>query len=100
MAAPGIELSDGGLVDLEGVVDFLWRRGEALARRFSEEYDAAVLAARDFPLLGAPLSRGERRIRIGSGPYRLIYTIREDGIVVIIAVAHTSRRPGYWRERL
>lgn len=32
-------------------------------------------------------------------PYRVIYFARDD-LLMIVAVAHTKRRPGYWRERL
>ena len=31
-------------------------------------------------------------------PYELIYEIHDD-TAVIIAVAHSSRQPGYWRDR-
>ena len=31
-------------------------------------------------------------------PYELIYQF-EGTVAVIIAVAHSSRRPGYWRDR-
>lgn len=32
-------------------------------------------------------------------PYLLVYRVR-DNLLQIIAVAHTSRRPSYWRDRL
>lgn len=32
-------------------------------------------------------------------PYRVVYFVR-DGELVIVAFAHQSRRPGYWRERV
>jgi len=32
-------------------------------------------------------------------PYLVVYAILSDQLV-IIAVAHTSKRPGYWRRRL
>src|SRR5262249_33285396 len=31
-------------------------------------------------------------------PYRLIYRVRDNDIY-IVAIAHTSRRPGYWQRR-
>ena len=33
-------------------------------------------------------------------PYRLLYFIDEDGIVVLLAVAHFKRRLFYWRDRV
>ena len=45
-------------------------------------------------------TKGEvRRYLIRRFPYAVIYEMRGDQAVVL-AVAHTSRRPGYWRERL
>lgn len=32
-------------------------------------------------------------------PYALVYEVRPDG-VEFVAVAHTSRRPGYWLDRV
>lgn len=32
-------------------------------------------------------------------PYRVVYFLDED-LLRIVAVAHSKRRPGYWRERM
>jgi toxin ParE1/3/4 len=32
-------------------------------------------------------------------PYRVVYFVTEE-LLTIVAVAHSKRRPGYWRERL
>ena len=40
-----------------------------------------------------------RKAIVRKTPYLLIYAIVPDGIVVV-ALAHTRRRPGYWRDRL
>jgi toxin ParE1/3/4 len=32
-------------------------------------------------------------------PYAILYTVEED-FVLIVAVAHFSREPGYWRQRI
>ena len=39
-----------------------------------------------------------RHFRVQGFPYKVAYRIREDDIYVV-AVAHTSRRPGYWKDR-
>ena len=43
--------------------------------------------------------REVRRVLTKVFPYGILYTI-ESGHVLIIAVAHYSRAPGYWRHRL
>jgi toxin ParE1/3/4 len=50
------------------------------------------------PEAGAPLA-GELRKRIVIGfPYYIIYRVWEE-YIYLVAVAHHSRRPGYWRDR-
>jgi plasmid stabilization system protein ParE len=39
-----------------------------------------------------------RQFRVRGFPYKVAYRIREHDIYVV-AVAHTSRRPGYWKDR-
>ena len=52
-----------------------------------------------FPL-AAPLIAGRvRRFVLSGYPYDLIYAVTTDEIV-ILAIAHHSRQPGYWLERV
>ncbi|MCR4374699.1 MAG: type II toxin-antitoxin system RelE/ParE family toxin [Acidobacteria bacterium] len=39
-----------------------------------------------------------RKLRVPGFPYYVVYRIRE-GDIYVVAIAHTSRRPGYWRDR-
>ena len=39
-----------------------------------------------------------RQLRVQGFPYYIVYRIREQDLYVV-AVAHTSRRPGYWKNR-
>jgi toxin ParE1/3/4 len=38
-------------------------------------------------------------VRVNRFPYVLIFRQTAPSVVTVIAVAHTSRRPGYWRGR-
>ena len=42
---------------------------------------------------------GTRKACVGRFPHLLVFMHRP-GRIEIVAVAHTSRRPGYWRDRL
>lgn len=46
-----------------------------------------------------PISGTIRRCRMRRFPYGVIYTALDVDLLVL-AVAHLHRRPGYWRERL
>ncbi len=58
---------------------------------------AAPGASPRWPLVAAPAE--VRRRTICRFPYAIAYFVH-DNTVMIIAVAHTSRRPGYWVDRL
>ena len=76
---------------------------DAQSPGLGDEFVAAVSVAgkqlQDFPLSGQKIGRGTRRVLIRRFPYQLIYRVEGDEIV-IYAVAHQKRRPGYWRKRL
>ncbi|MDO9225131.1 MAG: type II toxin-antitoxin system RelE/ParE family toxin [Pseudomonadota bacterium] len=52
-----------------------------------------------FPLAAPLISENVRRFILSGYPYDLIYAVRVEEIA-ILAVAHHSRQPGYWLERL
>ena len=50
------------------------------------------------PDSGTPEVGGTRRVPVTGFPYQVVYRSLSDGIV-IVAVAHSKRRPGYWSGR-
>lgn len=40
-----------------------------------------------------------RRAKVRRHPYLVVYAVLPDQLVVL-AIAHTGKRPGYWRERI
>ncbi len=68
---------------------------------------AAGVAARSAmrrPRIGSPVpiesQVGEvRRVRVVGFPYQVVYAVLPDDVIVL-AVAHNHRRPGYWASRL
>jgi plasmid stabilization system protein ParE len=59
----------------------------------------AAARALAFPLSGTPAAAGTRRVLVRDFPFSIIYRVDEDGILVF-AVAHSARRPEYWRSRV
>ncbi|WP_143854013.1 type II toxin-antitoxin system RelE/ParE family toxin [Nostoc sp. 'Peltigera membranacea cyanobiont' 210A] len=51
------------------------------------------------PTRWAVVDEDIRRCLTRKFPYGILYTIEEDR-VLILAVMHCSREPGYWKERL
>ena len=50
------------------------------------------------PVPGVEMIRDARRVLLRRFPYSIVFYERETEII-IIAFAHSSRRPGYWRSR-
>ena len=53
------------------------------------------------PEIGTPASVDHltRRVLVPRFPYQIVYRLRPSEIV-IVAVAHLKRRPGYWKNRI
>lgn len=83
---------------IDAVRWYLGEGGTVTAERFeSAVYHAVRLLAR-MPRLGASVYRRFRLWSVKDFPYTLVYRIEAEGISVI-ALAHQSRAPGYWRKR-
>ena len=72
---------------------------EDLGRRFLRAVHVARAEIERDPSQFPFYDRPARSRRVAGFPYRLIYE-ETDAAIVIIAVAHLSREPGYWKNRL
>jgi plasmid stabilization system protein ParE len=77
-------------------------------QRAAERFFALILdsetsiqnAPRSWPFAPqVPQQLGVRRLVLHDFPYSMVY-LELDTEIVIVAVAHAKRRPGYWRNRL
>jgi len=68
------------------------------ANRFREAVEAATARALAFPKSGPQYLVNTRRVFVRGYPFFLVDREERDGIVVL-AVVHDSRRPGYWASR-
>jgi len=65
--------------------------------RFIAEVHRCLGFVSEHPL-AAPEEKGVRKKLLNHFPYNLLYAIESD-LIVVVAVAHQKRRPGYWRSR-
>jgi len=79
-------------------VDYYDRISPELGDAFISEVEAGIVSICENPAAWLPLARGIRRFRTRTFPYGIVYTVRQDQILVL-AVMHLHRRPGYWRNR-
>jgi toxin ParE1/3/4 len=75
-------------------------RSPGLGDRMLEAAGAAIRMIREFPDAQPPDDGPYRRCLLDVFPFALIYRLDEDQETsVIIAFAHLSRKPKYWRRR-
>jgi toxin ParE1/3/4 len=70
-----------------------------LGERFIVSLEAAIESICQAPERWPTLEQDIRRRLLRVFPYAVLYTI-EDGHVLIVAVMHCHRKPGYWRTRV
>lgn len=68
------------------------------ADKFRAAVEEATARALSFPAAGLQYLGNTRRVFVKGYPFFLVYRPEPDGIVVI-AVVHGARRPGYWLSR-
>ena len=73
-------------------------QAENLGLDFISAVEATYRRLVTFRETGRPFGSRLRRVLVPGFPYGLIYRAEPDR-VLIVAVAHLRRRPGYWRSR-
>jgi plasmid stabilization system protein ParE len=80
--------------------DFYRRRSPIAAIAFAHEVDTAIARIKEAPLRFAENEYGTRSFTFPwRFPYTIVYKVM-DTTIVIVAVAHHSKEPGYWRARV
>jgi plasmid stabilization system protein ParE len=72
--------------------------GPGVGFRFVAEVHRCLGFVSEFPFAAAE-EKGVRKKLLSHFPYNLLYAVESD-LIVVVAVAHQKRRPGYWRRRV
>jgi len=67
--------------------------------RFVAEVHRCLGFVSEHPYAAPAEGRGVRKKLLNHFPYNLLYSVESD-LLVVVAVAHQKRRPGYWRGRV
>jgi plasmid stabilization system protein ParE len=94
-----IKYHEAAEAELLDEIGYLELRAKGLGRRFFAELRRAEDIIAQFPQSGEEIRPGIRKTAVRKLRYSLIYAIEKDGLL-ILAVAHQSRRAGYWVGRV
>jgi len=82
-------------LELDDAICFYELEYSGLGKKFKTEVKKAAVRIAENPQAW-PVERGDvRKCLLHRFPYKLLYSVEEDHILVI-AVAHQHRRPDYW----
>jgi len=95
---PEIEIHEDADEELKATALFYESRESGLGEDFLQRINQAFDAIVDQPFAGQPIILDIRRRLVRQFPYSVVYRVDADRIFVL-AVAHWSRRPGYWKKR-
>ena len=86
--------------ELAEAVRWYESRRTGLGGEFFDAVAATVARVESNPEIGTSTSTDgqTRRLLVARFPYQVIYRLRPAEIV-IVAIAHLKRRPGYWQNR-
>jgi toxin ParE1/3/4 len=69
-----------------------------VAQAFINTIEDAIYRIREFPNRYAVIEEDVHRCMVRRFSYGVLYTIEQD-YILILAVMHCSREPGYWKKR-
>ena len=88
----------GAQADYEQALQWYHDRSPQASTNFETAIEAAIAAIVAKPERWATLGQSHRRYIVDGFPHSIVYRIDPNAIMVV-AVAHGSRRPGYWKRR-
>ena len=85
--------------EINEAFDWYFKRSPGAAEAFLTEVGASMAQIAAHPQLYPPYTKNTRRRVLPEFPYSVIFQEKDD-IILVVAVAHAKRRPGYWRKRI
>jgi toxin ParE1/3/4 len=70
-----------------------------LGSDFLDDVQHAIDKLCEYPLAGETVALGLRRMLPQGFPFSVVYSAETD-LILVIAIAHHGRQPGYWQARV
>ena len=85
--------------ELDEAVEYYNAESPGLGDQFLLEVLRTLERIRQYPEAWHPFTQNPRRCQTRRFPYGVVYQILESELL-IVAIAHLHREPGYWRDRI
>lgn len=93
-----VDLHPAARAELDASTAFYESRLDGLGLRFLAAVEETTERIASSPEGGSPMESGLRRRLVPGFPFSVIYRVANDAVLVL-AIAHQHRRPGYWHRR-
>lgn len=92
------------LLEYEDAIEYYERAQTGLSDTFIRDVERGLALAMEFPEMGTrvrdtPPTLNVRRLLVRRFDVEIDYLVTDEALI-ILALFHTKRRPGYWRDRL
>lgn len=87
------------LAEYSEAVQYYAQQRVELAQAFISAVEDAIYRIRESPERWQVIDEDIRRCLTRKFPYGILYTIEQD-YILILAIMHCSREPGYWQDRV
>ena len=94
-----VRLLEPAQAELDDAITWYAEQAPGLGDAFLIETLKTIQLIEQYPTAWHPLTPQIRRCRLRRFPYSLVYT-KDGNDLLVVAVAHQHRKPGYWRTRL
>ena len=94
-----VRLLESAQVELDDAIAWYASQAPGLGDAFLIETLKTLKLIEQYPKAWHPLTQQVRRCRLRRFPYSVI-NAQEGSDLLVLAVAHQHRKPGYWRTRM
>jgi plasmid stabilization system protein ParE len=94
-----LEYDEEARDEYEAAIRYYRRISPSVATRFISAIESATARVIEAPLAWPRVEKDVRRCLARPFPYSLLYSVEPD-VILVVAIMHNSREPGYWADRL
>lgn len=100
MPTDSVDFHEEAAAEYDAVFDWYLKQSPNAAIKFDAEMDRALAHIRQAPRRWTSGPNSTRRFLLRQFPFVVIYRELTPAQIQIVAISHTSRKPGYWMARI
>ena len=100
MPSDSVEFHEQAAAEYDAAFKWYLQQNPDTALKFDAEMERALAHIIQSPQRWTSGTHSTRRFLLRQFPFIVIYRLLTSEHIQIVAVAHTSRRPGYWKNRV